>query len=122
MTTLQNFNKYFRIVPNRLTEKTKKELLKLANEKDAFVDISYKISFFKNPKWAPNMLFFLLLVCFGGGGRLYFYLIFSASSLPTIEPGAIPIPPNLTPQNTLSLIDLTIAVFLFPIPIIPLHL
>ena len=57
MTTLQNFNKYFRIVPNRLTEKTKKELLKLANEKDAFVDISYKISFFKYPsklqKFAP---------------------------------------------------------------------
>ena len=58
MTTQQNFNKYFRIVPNRLTEKTKKELLKLANEKDAFVDISYKISFFKYPsklqKFAPR--------------------------------------------------------------------
>jgi hypothetical protein len=74
MTTLQNFKntwdkffskdkipvdtgKYFRIVPNRLTEETKKELLKLANEKDAFVDISYKVSFFKYPsklqKFAP---------------------------------------------------------------------
>lgn len=49
--------KYFRIVPNRLTEETKKELLKLANEPDAFVDISYKVSFFKYPsklqKFAP---------------------------------------------------------------------
>ena len=73
MITLQNFketiqkifkeeppfdpDKYFRIVPNRLTEETKKELLKLANEKDAFVDISYKVSFFKYPsklqKFAP---------------------------------------------------------------------
>jgi len=43
------FDQYYRIVPNRLTEKTKGELLELAYEKDAFVDISYKISFFKYP-------------------------------------------------------------------------
>jgi hypothetical protein len=57
MTTLQNYDQYFRIVPNRITEKTKGELLELAYEKDAFVDISYKISFFKHPaklqKYAP---------------------------------------------------------------------
>ena len=46
---LQNYDPYYRQIPNTLSEETKKELLKLANEKDAFVDISYKVSFFKYP-------------------------------------------------------------------------
>ena len=54
---LQNFDPYYRQITNRLSEETKKELLKLAREEDAFVDISYKVSFFKYPsklkKFAP---------------------------------------------------------------------
>jgi hypothetical protein len=57
MSGLQFFDPYYRQITNRLSEETKKELLKLAHEKDAFVDISYKVSFFKYPskiqKFAP---------------------------------------------------------------------
>ncbi len=40
---------YYKIVPYAVTENTKEQLLHLAYEPDAFVDISYKISFFKLP-------------------------------------------------------------------------
>ena len=57
MSGLQFFDPYYRQIPNRLSEKTKKELLKLAYEKDAFVNTGYNISFFKYPsklqKFAP---------------------------------------------------------------------
>jgi hypothetical protein len=57
MTTLQNYDPYYRQITNRLSKETKKELLKLAHEKDAFVNTGYNISFFKYPsklqKFAP---------------------------------------------------------------------
>ena len=40
---------YYKIVPYAIKDKTKQQLLYLAYEPDAFVDISYKISFFKLP-------------------------------------------------------------------------
>ena len=40
---------YYKIVPYAVEENTKQRLLDLAYESDAFVDISYKISFFKLP-------------------------------------------------------------------------
>ena len=46
---LQSYDPYYRVVPNILGENTKKELLEIALKPNAFVDISYKISFFKLP-------------------------------------------------------------------------
>lgn len=46
---LESYDSYFKKVPNILSSDTKKELLRIAYEPDAFVDISYKISFFKLP-------------------------------------------------------------------------
>lgn len=51
MTTdiLQHYDPYFRQVPYALSEDTRKQLLEIAVAPDAFIDISYKISFFKLP-------------------------------------------------------------------------
>jgi len=46
---LQNCDPYFRLVPYAISDQTKQELLDIALAPDAFVDISYKISFFKLP-------------------------------------------------------------------------
>jgi hypothetical protein len=46
---LQTYNHYYKQVPNILSDETKKRLLEIAHEPGAFVDISYKISFFKLP-------------------------------------------------------------------------
>jgi hypothetical protein len=46
---LKQYDPYFRQVPNNISESTKTELLKIAFAPDAFIDISYKISFFKLP-------------------------------------------------------------------------
>lgn len=40
---------YYKLVPYVISNKTKQELLDIATAPDAFVDISYKISFFKRP-------------------------------------------------------------------------
>jgi len=40
---------YYKLVPYAISSKTKQELLDIATAADAFVDISYKISFFKLP-------------------------------------------------------------------------
>ncbi len=40
---------YYKLVPYAISNKTKQELLDIATAPDAFVDISYKISFFKRP-------------------------------------------------------------------------
>ena len=40
---------YYKLVPYAIKESTRQKLLDLAYEPDAFVDISYKISFFKLP-------------------------------------------------------------------------
>lgn len=44
------YDPYFRQIPSILSEETRKELLNIAQADGAFVDISYKISFFKHPK------------------------------------------------------------------------
>lgn len=71
MSGLQNFDPYFRMIPNGISEKTKKELLVLAKEPDAFVDNSYKISFFRHPdklqKYAPYGVAQLLKITEGDG-------------------------------------------------------
>lgn len=46
---LQNYDPYYRLIPYAISDKTKQELLDIALAPDAFVDISYKISFFKLP-------------------------------------------------------------------------
>lgn len=46
---LQHYDPFFRQVPYIISEKTKHDLLDIALRPDAFVDISYKISFFKLP-------------------------------------------------------------------------
>jgi hypothetical protein len=40
---------YYKLVPYAISDQTKQELLDIAFAPDAFVDISYKISFFKLP-------------------------------------------------------------------------
>lgn len=40
---------YYKLVPYAISEHTKKQLLDIAYSPDAFIDISYKISFFKLP-------------------------------------------------------------------------
>lgn len=40
---------YYKLVPYAISDKSKKQLLEIANAPNAFVDISYKISFFKLP-------------------------------------------------------------------------
>ena len=40
---------YYKLVPYAIKERTRQKLLDLAYAPDAFVDISYKISFFKLP-------------------------------------------------------------------------
>ena len=40
---------YYKLVPYAITEDTKQKILSFAHAPDAFVDISYKISFFKLP-------------------------------------------------------------------------
>lgn len=47
--TLQHYDPYFRQVPYALSENTRQQLLEIAIAPGAFVDISYKISFFKLP-------------------------------------------------------------------------
>ena len=54
---LQSYDPYYRVVPNILSESTKKELLEIASKPNAFVDISYKISFFKLPSTIQNIYF-----------------------------------------------------------------
>ena len=49
MNMLQTYDPYFRQVKYMLSENTKAELLEIATLPNAFVDISYKISFFKLP-------------------------------------------------------------------------
>ena len=44
-----NYDPYYRIITYAISDKTKQELLDIALSPDAFVDISYKISFFKLP-------------------------------------------------------------------------
>lgn len=46
---LQICDPYFRQVPYALSNETRKQLLEIATSPGAFVDISYKISFFKLP-------------------------------------------------------------------------
>ena len=46
---LQIYDPYYRQIENMLSEDTKEKLLEIATAPDAFVDISYKISFFKLP-------------------------------------------------------------------------
>lgn len=46
---LQTYDPYYRQVENILSADTQKKLLEIAIAPDAFVDISYKISFFKLP-------------------------------------------------------------------------
>ena len=46
---LQIYDPYNRQIKNMLSEDTKEKLLEIATAPDAFVDISYKISFFKLP-------------------------------------------------------------------------
>lgn len=46
---LQIYDPYYRQIENMLSEDTKDKLLELALDPDAFMDISYKISFFKFP-------------------------------------------------------------------------
>ncbi len=46
---LQTCDPYFRTIPYAVSDSTKKELLEIALAPNAFVDISYKISFFKLP-------------------------------------------------------------------------
>ena len=40
---------YYKLIPYAISDQTKQELLDIATAPDAFVDISYKISFFKRP-------------------------------------------------------------------------
>ena len=40
---------YYKLVPYAISDQTKQELLDIALAPDTFVDISYKISFFKLP-------------------------------------------------------------------------
>jgi len=40
---------YYKLIPYAISDQTKQELLDIATAPDAFVDISYKISFFKFP-------------------------------------------------------------------------
>ena len=40
---------YYKLIPYAISNQTKQELLDIATAPDAFVDISYKISFFKFP-------------------------------------------------------------------------
>mgnify|MGYP001190975780 CR=1 FL=1 len=40
---------YYKLVPNAISKETKQKLLDIALAPDSFVDISYKISFFKLP-------------------------------------------------------------------------
>jgi len=49
MNMLQTYDPYFRQVKYMLSENTKEELIEIATAPGAFVDISYKISFFKLP-------------------------------------------------------------------------
>lgn len=46
---LQIYDPYFRQVPDILSNKTRYQLLEIANASNAFIDISYKISFLKLP-------------------------------------------------------------------------
>lgn len=46
---LQHCDPYFRQIPYNISEQTRQELLEIALAPDAFVDISFKISFFKLP-------------------------------------------------------------------------
>ena len=46
---LQNCDPYYRTIPYAIGNSTKQELLDIALTPDAFIDISYKISFFKLP-------------------------------------------------------------------------
>ena len=46
---LQNCDPYYRTIPYAISDTTKQELLDIALAPNAFVDISYKISFFKLP-------------------------------------------------------------------------
>lgn len=46
---LQNCDPYYRTIPYAISNSTKQELLDIALAPNAFVDISYKISFFKLP-------------------------------------------------------------------------
>lgn len=47
--TLQHYDPYYRQVSYALSEDTRKQLLAIAVAPNAFIDISYKISFFKLP-------------------------------------------------------------------------
>lgn len=49
LAMLQNCDPYFRVIKNLVSNETKQDLLGLAEMPNAFVDISYKISFFKFP-------------------------------------------------------------------------
>lgn len=46
---LHNCDPYYRVIPYAITDSTKQDLLEIAHAPGAFVDISYKISFFKLP-------------------------------------------------------------------------
>ena len=46
---LQTYDPYYAQVPNNISEQTRQQLLEIALTPDAFVDISYKISFLKYP-------------------------------------------------------------------------
>lgn len=46
---LQHYDPYFRQVPYNISTETKQQLLEIAFAPGAFIDISYKISFFKLP-------------------------------------------------------------------------
>ena len=49
MSMLQTYEPYYKLTHYMLGENTRKKLLDIANAPGAFVDISYKISFFKLP-------------------------------------------------------------------------
>lgn len=49
MNMLQSYDPYYRQVENIISADTHKQLLEIATAPNAFVDISYKISFFKLP-------------------------------------------------------------------------
>ena len=59
---LQIYDPYYRQIPNMLSEDTKEKLLEIATAPDAFVDISYKISFFKKIFFYILFLISVLLI------------------------------------------------------------
>jgi len=57
---LQNCDPYYRTIPYAIGDSTKQELLDIALTPDAFIDISYKISFFKLPSTIQKFNWFRL--------------------------------------------------------------